>query len=231
LFGIFANKRTHCTFFQGPAMLCSLTHMRGFKSTCYVCVTRAKIIQQIEPSLSVSVKGIKTSRLLAIEPTANASLRDILRIMFCGPSQIDGPGCRNPDAQRGRLLSRHAPDRSSGTANGNFQERGPRRTAASSSTSSRPSTATAVNGCDSPAAWWRSNSSTCRSARAACSSRSSLQGCCLWDFWCPCSPCGVHPALLASACRRRTVRCPCLSPTCSTSSRYMIICTGCVPAI
>jgi len=162
---------------------------------------------------------------------ANASLRDILRIMFCGPSQIDGPGCRNPDAQRGRLLSRHAPDRSSGTANGNFQERGPRRTAASSSTSSRPSTATAVNGCDSPAAWWRSNSSTCRSARAACSSRSSLQGCCLWDFWCPCSPCGVHPALLASACRRRTVRCPCLSPTCSTSSRYMIICTGCVPAI
>jgi len=52
--------------------------------------------------------------------------------MFCFPTQSDGPGCRNPDAQRGRLLSRHAPDRSSGTANGNFQERGPRTTAASS---------------------------------------------------------------------------------------------------
>ena len=52
--------------------------------------------------------------------------------MFYVPTQSDGPGCRNPDAQRGRLLSRHALDRSSGTANGNFQERGPRTTQASS---------------------------------------------------------------------------------------------------
>ena len=62
----------------------------------------------------------------------HSSLSDVVRNMFCVPTQSDGPGCRNPDAQRGRLLSRHAPDRSSGTANGNFQERGPRTTAASS---------------------------------------------------------------------------------------------------
>gem|GEM_PF-4717095 len=69
--------------------------------------------------------------VLRLSECKPVSLGHILSIMFYFPTQSDGPGCRNPDAQRGRLLGRRAPDRSSGTANGNFQERGPRRTAAS----------------------------------------------------------------------------------------------------
>jgi len=108
--------------------LCKETCILSLRFVCYHTKFKSRTIAFHWNTGNIMLRMTSDLRLSECKPI---SLGHILGIMFYFPTQSDGPGCRNPDAQRGRLLGRRAPDRSSGTANGNFQERGPRRTAAS----------------------------------------------------------------------------------------------------